>query len=84
MNDPKRREATKAGHEILRRFGMPDRFSSQAVMEMPRDMSGQGIPDISNFSNKKMVRDTEIARKLDSGEWTIVEANGERFLRAMK
>jgi len=45
MNDPNRREAVKAGHEILRRFGMPDRFNAVKVMEMPRDMRGQGIPE---------------------------------------
>lgn len=84
MNDPKRREAVKAGHEILRRFGMPDRFNAARVMEMPRDMRGQGIPDISDFSDKKMIRDTEIARKLDSGEWIIVEADGHRYLRAKR
>ena len=84
MNDPRRLEATKAGHEILRRFGMPDRFSATAVQEMPRDMNRQGIPDISDFENKKIKRDAEIARKLDSGEWVIVEADGKRYLRAKK
>jgi hypothetical protein len=84
MNDPRRREAVKAGHEILRRFKMPDRFDAAAVMAMPRDANNQGIPDISDFANKKMVRDAEIARKLDSGEWQIVEADGKRYLRAKK
>jgi hypothetical protein len=84
MNDPKRREAVKGGHEILRRFSMPDRFDAAAVMAMPRDVKGQGIPDISDFENKKMIRDTEIARKLDSGEWKIVEADGIRYLKADK
>ena len=84
MNDPKRKEAFKAGYEILRRFSMPDRFNAARVQEMPRDARGQGIPDISDFADKKMIRDTEVARKLDSGEWMIVEANGHRYLRAKK
>ena len=84
MNDPRRREAVKAGHEILRRFGMPNRFNAVKVAEMPRDMRGQGIPDISDFADKKMIRDTEIARKRDSGEWQIVEADGHGYLRAKK
>lgn len=82
MDDPKRKQAVAAGHDILRRFKMPDRFSAGAVREMPRDARGNGIPDISDFKNRKMIRDTEIARKLDSGEWMIVEANGMRYLRA--
>jgi len=84
MNDPNRKQAYAAGHEILRGFNMPDRFNAVAVMEMPRDAQGNGIPDISDFDNKKQVRDAEIARKLDSGEWVIVEANGQRYLRAKR
>lgn len=84
MNDPKRKEAYKAGHDILRRYDMPDRFSASRVMEMPRDAKGKGIPHIEDVGTKKQIRDTEIARKLDSGEWKIVEANGKRYLRAMK
>jgi hypothetical protein len=84
MHDPRRREAIKAGHEILRRFSMPDRFNAAAVTEMPRDVHGQGIPDISDFEDKKLKRSAEIARKLDSGEWQIVEVDGQRYLKATK
>jgi len=84
MNDPRRREAIRAGHEILRRFRMPDHFDPDAVMEMPRDLKGQGIPDISDFKNRKQARDAEIAHKLATGEWQIVEVDGMRYLRAKK
>lgn len=81
MNDPSRREAYRAGHEILRRFNMPDRFSAERVAEMPRDANGMGIPDISDFKDKGMVRDAEVATKLATGEWELVEVDGERYIR---
>lgn len=82
MNDPRRRQATIAGHEILRRFGMPDRMNKDRLAAAPRDMLGHCIPDISDFANKKKVREAEIAKKLATGEWSIVEAeNGERYVR---
>jgi hypothetical protein len=84
MDDPNRKQAVVAGHEILRRFNMPDRFSASKLVEAPRDAKGQCIPDISDFPNKKMVRDAEVARKLATGEWQIVEANGMRYLRTSR
>lgn len=84
MNDPSRREAVRAGGEILRRFRMPDRFNAARVQEAPRDANNMMIPDIEDFPNKKMVRDAEVARKLATGEWQIVEANGMRYLRTTR
>jgi hypothetical protein len=81
MNDPRRRQATIAGHEILRRFGMPDRMDIDRLKAAPRDARGQCIPDISDFADKKRVREAEIARKLATGEWSIVEADGHRYVR---
>lgn len=82
MDDPRRREAVRAGGEILRRFRMPNRFDAAALAAAPRDMNGNCIPDISDFATRKQVREAEIARKLSTGEWKIVEADGKRYLRA--
>ena len=84
MDDPRRKEAVRAGGEILRRFRMPNRFDAAALDAAPRDMNGNCIPDISDFATRKQQREAEIARKLDSGEWMIVEADGQRYLRAKK
>lgn len=82
MHDPKRRQATIAGYEILRRFGMPDRLNLERLAAAPRDAQGKCIPDISDFADRKRVRDAEIARKLATGEWSIVEAeDGKRYVR---
>jgi hypothetical protein len=84
MDDPRRKEALRAGGEILSRFGMPHRFDAAALAAAPRDMAGNCIPDISDFKSKKRRREAEIARKLATGEWMIVEADGHRYLRAKK
>lgn len=81
MHDPSRRVAYRAGAEILKRFNMPERFDPAAVATAPRDLKGQMIPDISDMPNSKMKRDAEIARKLATGEWSIVETPEGRYLR---
>jgi len=81
MNDPSRREAHRAGAEILRRFGLSDRFSPAEVANAPRDSRQNMIPDISDLPDSKMKRDAEIASKLASGEWSIVDTPEGRYLR---
>lgn len=81
MEDPRRREAVRAGGEILARFGMPHRFDRHAILSAPRDMVGNCIPDISDFPDRKRVRDAEVAKKLATGEWSLVEIDGERYVR---
>jgi hypothetical protein len=81
MHDPSRREAYRAGAEMLKRFNMPERFSPAAVATAPRDLKGQMIPDISDLPDTKMKRDAEIANKLATGEWSIVDTAEGRYLR---
>lgn len=82
MNDPRRREAVRAGGEILRRFRMPDRMDPERLKEAPRDARGQCIPDISDFKNRKERQNAEIALGLATGKMEIIEdSQGHRYLR---
>lgn len=82
MNDPRRRWAVRAGHEILRRFRMPDRMSRTVLAEAPRDLHGQCIPDISDFKSKKEKQRAEIALGLATGKMHVVtDEHGRKYLR---
>lgn len=82
MYDPRRREAYKAGHDILRRFRQPDRMNPEKLAESPRDAKGMLIPDISDFPASKERDNAHVAMMLATKEWEIVEtAEGHRYLR---
>jgi hypothetical protein len=81
MDDPRRRLATVAGHTILRRFRMPDRMNPEELLEVPRDLEGMCIPDISDFKSGKERDNAMIALKLATGEWSIVEGPNGKYLR---
>lgn len=81
MHDPSRRQAYKAGAELLRRFRLPDRFSPAAIATAPRDAMGMMIPDIEDLADAKMRRDAEVAMKLATGEWSIVQTPEGPYLR---
>ena len=84
MDDPRRLWAYRAGGELLARFGMPTRFgaATEQLRTAARDMRGNLIPDISDLEDKKAKRNAEIARKLASGEWSIVETEEGQYLRS--
>jgi hypothetical protein len=82
MYDPSRREAIKAGAEILKRFNMPKRMDRTRLAEAPRDARGMCIPDISDFKSKKERMNAEIAMGLATGKMEIVETpDGKRYLK---
>lgn len=81
QNDPSRRCAIAGGHEILRRFRMPDRMDPHQLAEAPRDMHGNCIPDISDLPNRKARLRSEIAMGLATGKMKIVEHEGRRYLK---
>lgn len=86
LNDPgvRRREVIKAGGEILERFKMPHAFRADVVAEAPRDARGMMIPDLVGLSMAKEKRDAEIAMKLATGEWEIVETTQGRYIRSTR
>ena len=81
MDDPRRKWATAAGHQLLRRFRMPDRMNPDKLAEAPRDAKGMLIPDLGDFPPSKMKDNAMIALKLATGEWEIVETTEGRYLR---
>jgi hypothetical protein len=82
MNDPRRRQAIKGGHEILRRFGVSDRMIPYKLAELPRDARGNCIPDISDMADRKMKQEAEIARGLATGRMEIVrDSEGNQYLK---
>jgi hypothetical protein len=75
MNDPKRREAIKAGREILRRFRYRlDRYDLQEMALIPRDMQGQAIPDVSGLKRSRFTKQAELNHLLATGKARVVGA----------
>ena len=82
MHDPSRKQAVRAGGEILKRFRMPRRMNRELLASAPRDARGMCIPDISDFKSKKAKMDAEIAMGLATGKMEIVETpDGKRYLK---
>jgi hypothetical protein len=81
MYDPSRRQAYKAGAEILKRFGMPNKMDRELLAAAPRDVRKNCIPDISDFESRKEKRNAELAHMLATGKARIVETeDGGRYL----
>jgi hypothetical protein len=75
MNDPKRREAIKAGREILRRFRYRlDRFNPQEMALVPRDLQGQAIPDVSDLKRSRFTKQAELNHMIATGKARVVAA----------
>jgi hypothetical protein len=81
MNDARRKQAHKAGDEVLRRFRMPNRMDPEEVAEAPRDAKGMMIPTLTDFEESRLRNNAEIALKLATGDWEIVETTRGRYLR---
>jgi hypothetical protein len=86
LNDPsvRRREVIKAGGEILERFRMPHKMDREQLAEAPRDARGMLIPDLHGLNMVKEKRNAEIALKLATGEWEIVETPEGRYIRSTR
>lgn len=69
--DPGRNIFTKAGGDILERFGMPrGGISFKHLLEMKRDLRGRGIPQLSDLehaSAKRMRRHVAINDAISAG-----------------
>ena len=86
LDDPavRRREVIKAGGEILERFRQPHRMNRELLAEAPRDARGRLIPDLQGLNMAKAKREAEIATKLASGEWEIVDTPEGRYIRSTR
>jgi hypothetical protein len=80
-DDPQRKWAYRAGGELLERFRMPAKLDTGALKEAPRDSRGMLIPNLTDFEESKLKRNAEVAYKLATGEWSIVETENGRYLR---
>lgn len=79
---PRKRLVERAGHEILRRFRMPDRMRMDVLAEAPRDIAGNCIPDISDIASKKERQNAEIALGLATGRLEhVTDAQGHQYLK---
>lgn len=82
MYDPGRRQAYKAGAEILKRFNMPRKMDRERLAAAPRDANGLCIPDISDFKSGKERSQAELARLLAEGKAEIVtQPDGGVYLK---
>ncbi len=81
MDDPRRKLAYKAGGELLERFRMPTKLDTGALQEAPRDSRGMLIPTLTDFEESNLKRNAEVALKLATGEWSIVDTPKGRYLR---
>lgn len=73
MNDPRRKEAIKAGAEILRRFRyMGNRYDPIQIAKMPRTLQGHCIPDVSDLKPTRFTRQADLQHKLATGKARIV------------
>ena len=81
MDDPRRRWASRAGGELLERFRMPTKLDTGILQEAPRDARGMLIPTLTDFEESRLKRNAEVAYKLASGEWSIVDTPEGRYLR---
>lgn len=82
MDDPTRRLALIAGGEILERFKQPHTMDPEALRDMPRDLAGNGIPDLTGVATKQQKHRAAIAKALADGRMQIVEGpDGQRYAR---
>jgi len=75
QNDPKRKEAVRAGGEILARFGLPrGKYHRDPLKGKMVDLMGNYIPDITDSSAKaqKQKRDRDLTKAIDEGKAAIV------------
>jgi hypothetical protein len=80
-DDPQHKWAYRAGGELLERFRMPTKLDTGALKEAPRDSRGMLIPNLTDFEESRLKRNAEVAYKLATGEWSIVETENGRYLR---
>jgi hypothetical protein len=87
-NDPTDNWATRAGAELLHRYGFtPGPFLHQEMKwrAAPRGQDGFLIPDVSDFEDRQVKRQIEISRRIATGDIAVVQmADGNQYLGVRK
>jgi hypothetical protein len=77
MNDPKRREAIKAGREILRRFRYPGTvYAIDRMLTIKRNPRGEAIPDVSDMKATRFTQRVAIEQALSDGTGRVIGTQG--------
>lgn len=76
-----RRIVTRGGGELLRRFRYPGtRYDMKLANNVPRDLAGKAIPDISDWKRSKARDQAEAELAVAEGRATVVQIGAETFL----
>lgn len=76
MDDPRRKEAYRAGRTLLDRFGYHgERYDPQQLARLPRDRNGQVIPDTSGLKQNRFTRKAWLERQIATGHAKVVMQN---------
>lgn len=77
MNDPKRREAIRAGRMILRRFRYPGTvYRPELMAEIKRTPDGQAIPDVGDMKATRFTKKAELDMAMATGKARVVGTKG--------
>lgn len=77
QDDPKRKEALKAGRELLARFRYPGvRYDPKAMASLPRNARGEAIPDVSDLPATRFTKRVDVERALAEGKARVIGTKG--------
>jgi hypothetical protein len=77
MNDPRRKEAVRAGRTILARFRYPGvRYTAALMAAIRRNASGEAIPDVSGMAQTRFTKRVNIEQALSDGTARVVGTKG--------
>lgn len=77
MNDPKRREAIRAGRAILARFRYPGTvYRPELMAAIPRTPDGQAIPNLSDMKPTRFTKKAELDMMLATGKARVIGTKG--------
>lgn len=78
MNDPRRREALRAGREILRRFRYQGtRYDSAQIAKMPRNVRGEVPPAVDDLPKSRFTKRAWLEHEIATGKARIVGQAGK-------
>ena len=81
MHDMRRKQAYRAGGEILERFRLSRKMDREELKSAPRDAHGMLIPTLDDQAASRLKDNAEYALKLATGDWEIVDTPRGKYLR---